>query len=137
MVSWHYVPYFVFSFNNQIKEEIVFSVHNYYLDGNEIQNVTEGQNATEKQNATEIQSVIEIPKIKEYTLEELAEYNGKNGTAYVAYQGNVYDVSNSDLWKGGIHKGHIAGKDLTEEMGKAPHGPEILKGFPVVGTLKK
>ena len=104
---------------------------------NEIQNVTEGQNATEKQNATEIQSVIEIPKIKEYTLEELAEYNGKNGTAYVAYQGNVYDVSNSDLWKGGIHKGHIAGKDLTEEMGKAPHDPEILKGFPVVGTLKK
>jgi predicted heme/steroid binding protein len=98
---------------------------------------TERQNVTEGQNATEIQNVTEIPKIKEYTLEELAEYNGKNGTAYVAYQGNVYDVSNSDLWKGGIHKGHTAGKDLTEEMGKAPHGPEILKGFPVVGTLKK
>ena len=84
-----------------------------------------------------MQNVTEIPKTKEYTLKELAEYNGKNGKTYVAYQGKVYDVSNSDLWKGGIHKGHTAGKDLTEELNKSPHGPEIITDFPVVGTLKK
>jgi len=89
------------------------------------------------EETTEMQNVTEIPKTKEYTLEELAEYNGKNGKTYVAYQGKVYDVSNSYSWKGGIHKGHNAGKDLTEEINKAPHRPEIIKGFPVVGTLKK
>ncbi len=96
-----------------------------------------GEKAIERQTATEIQNVTEIPQMKEYTLKELAEYNGKNGKTYVAYQGKVYDVSNSDLWKGGIHKGHTAGKDLTEELNKSVHGPEIIKGFPVVGTLKK
>ena len=96
-----------------------------------------GEKTTERQTATEMQNVTEISKTKEFTLKELAEYNGKNGTTYVAYQGKVYDVSMSDLWKGGIHKGHTAGKDLTEELNKSPHGPEIIKGFPVVGTLKK
>ncbi len=96
-----------------------------------------GEEATERQTATEIQNVTEIPKTKEYTFKELAEYNGKNGKTYVAYQGKVYDVSDSDFWKGGVHKGHTAGKDLTEELNKSPHGPEIIKGFPVVGTLKK
>jgi predicted heme/steroid binding protein len=97
-----------------------------------------GEKAIERQTATGMHNVTEIPQVKEYTLKELAEYNGKNGKAsYVAYQGKVYDVSNSDLWKGGIHKGHAAGKDLTEELNKSVHGPEIIKGFPVVGTLKK
>jgi predicted heme/steroid binding protein len=96
-----------------------------------------GEKATERKNATEMQNVTKTPGIKEYTLEELANYNGKNGKSYVAYQGMVYDVSNSDLWIDGIHKGHHAGKDLTEELNKAPHSSGIIKGFPVVGTLKK
>ena len=76
--------------------------------------------------------------MKEYTLEELAEYNGKNEKIYVGYQGQVYDVSDSYLWEGGTHQGlHGAGKDLTEDMDEAPHGPEIFKDSPVVGTLKK
>ena len=45
-------------------------------------------------------------------------------------------TSNSDLWKNGDHKGHSAGKDLTEEINKAAHGPGVLTGFPVVGALK-
>ncbi len=96
-----------------------------------------GEKATGRPNSTEMQNVTETPGIKEYTLEELAQYNGKNGKTYVAYQGNVYDVSNSYLWKGGVHKGHNAGKDLTEELDKAPHRPVVIKGYPVVGTLKK
>lgn len=35
-----------------------------------------------------------------FTTEELAKYNGKDGQpAYVAYEGNVYDVSNVKEWK--------------------------------------
>lgn len=84
---------------------------------------------------TEVQTVTEM---KEYTFEELAEYDGKNGKAYVAYQGQVYDVSGSNLWENGTHKdAHDAGKNLTEEMDDAPHGPEELKDYPVVGTLRE
>ena len=87
--------------------------------------------------AAEMHNVTKTPKIKEFTLEELAKYNGKNmKAAYVADQGIVYDVSNSYLWKNGEHKGHHAGRDLTEEISKAAHGPGALMGFPVVGTLK-
>lgn len=76
--------------------------------------------------------------MKEYTLEELADYNGKNRKIYIAYQGQVYDVSDSSLWEGGTHQGlHDAGKDLTEAMDDAPHGPEMFKDYPVVGTLKE
>jgi len=97
-----------------------------------------GENATEGQTATEIQNVAGTPEMKEYTLEELAQYNGQNGKTYVAYQGKVYDISSSSgLWQNGIHHGHNAGQDFTEQMNKAPHGAAILKSYPVVGTLKQ
>lgn len=96
------------------------------------------EEATERQNATEIQNVTEKTEIKEYTLEELAKYNSENEKIYVAYQGKVYDVSSdSYLWKNGNHEGCTAGKDITEEMDRTPHGAEILKNYPVVGTLKE
>ncbi len=55
---------------------------------------------------------------RKFTCKELEEYNGKNGKpAYIAYQGKVYGISQSDLWRGGEHMGmHLAGKDLTEEV---------------------
>jgi predicted heme/steroid binding protein len=94
--------------------------------------ITGGQAVTEPQNATAMQG------IKEYTLEELEQYNGQNGKIYVAYQGQVYDVSaSSDLWKSGNHKGCNAGEDVTGEIDKTPHGAAILKSYPVIGTLKQ
>ncbi len=76
-------------------------------------------------------------EMKEYTLEELSGYNGKSGKIYIAFQGQVYDVTDSYLWEGGSHQGlHDAGQDLTEAMDEAPHGPEVLKDYPVVGTVK-
>lgn len=75
--------------------------------------------------------------MKEFTKEELALYNGKNGKpAYIAYKGKVYDVSTSFLWKDGNHQVlHEAGIDLTEAMEQAPHREEVLGRFPVIGIL--
>lgn len=96
-----------------------------------------GEKAAERQTATEIQNATNKSEMKEFTLKELAEYNGKNEKAYVAYQGQVYDVTDENVWKNGTHKGCNAGTDLTGKIDQTPHGAEILKGYPVVGTLKK
>lgn len=72
------------------------------------------------------------------TLSELAEFDGKNGRkAYIAYQGTVYDVTESALWKSGSHMViHHAGRDLSAELAEAPHGEEVFGKFPVVGQLE-
>jgi predicted heme/steroid binding protein len=71
-----------------------------------------------------------------FTREELKKYDGSRGIAYVAYQGKVYDVSQSYQWKRGVHQiRHYAGCDLTRDMKQAPHNPDLLFRFPVVGTL--
>ena len=50
------------------------------------------------------------------------------------FEGNIYDVSESKLWKDGIHMGrHHAGIDLTSSMAGAPHGAEVLERVPKVG----
>ncbi len=75
---------------------------------------------------------------KEFSREELATHNGEDQPSiYVGYEGKVYDVSESKLWKTGQHmKRHPSGVDLTEEIGGAPHGPEVFDKFSQVGTLK-
>ena len=77
--------------------------------------------------------------MKEYSPQELAEYNGQDGKAiYVVHGEKVYDVSESKLWKGGVHMGrHNAGTDLTTDIQAAPHGTEVFERYPQVGTLKK
>ncbi len=75
--------------------------------------------------------------MRTFRTSELARYNGQNGSpCFVAYRGTVYDVSRSFLWQKGSHQmEHTAGADLTGELGEAPHGPEMLSKFPVVGIL--
>jgi len=77
--------------------------------------------------------------MKEFSLSELQQYNGKKGNkAYIAYEGIVYDVTDSFLWQSGKHQViHHAGEDLTGELSRAPHGIELLKRFKIVGKLKK
>ena len=74
-----------------------------------------------------------------FTLEELSQYNGKNGAkAYVAVDGVVYDVTDVPAWKNGEHKnGLTAGKDLSKEILSSPHGKKVLENLPVVGKLVK
>lgn len=75
---------------------------------------------------------------KEFTLDELKEYDGQNeNKAYVAVDGVVYDVTESDAWKSGKHKNGItAGADLSDIISESPHGEDVLKDLPVVGKLK-
>jgi len=77
--------------------------------------------------------------MREFTPEELAGFNGKDGEpVYIAFQGKVYDVSKSRLWSRGSHMNrHPSGKDLSGEITAAPHGPEVFERYPQVGILKK
>lgn len=74
---------------------------------------------------------------REFTPDELAEFDGKDGrNAYVAVDGVVYDLTDSAAWKNGQHNGFEAGKDLTDEIkNDSPHGVGNLEGIPVVGKL--
>ena len=74
--------------------------------------------------------------MKVFTLEELKQYNGTKGVSYVAYNGRVYDVSQSYQWKKGVHQiRHHAGCDLTPALKQSPHHPDLLFKFPVIGKL--
>ena len=72
-----------------------------------------------------------------YSAEELSHFDGREGRPpYIAYNGTVYDVTASKLWKGGSHlKKHNAGNDLTALLKTAPHGEEKVLAMPVVSTL--
>jgi len=68
----------------------------------------------------------------------LSYYDGKEERpAYVRYGDTIYDVSESGKWKDGSHfRQHAAGTDLTNALSRAPHGEEVLSGFPVVTEVK-
>lgn len=74
---------------------------------------------------------------REFTLKELRQFDGKEGRpAYIAYKGNVYDVSGSRLWKDGSHvRKHLAGHDLSNALKTAPHGEEKVIAMPVAGRI--
>jgi predicted heme/steroid binding protein len=71
------------------------------------------------------------------TLEQLAACDGKEGRpTRFAYQGTIFDASNSKLWRDGQHvKRHDAGTDLSEFLSQAPHGPEVLERISQVGRI--
>ena len=77
--------------------------------------------------------------LKEFSLEELAQFNGQDGRpVYIAHGGKVIDVTASKLWKGGLHmKRHHAGKNLTTDIQAAPHNLEVLDRYPQVGVLRQ
>lgn len=87
--------------------------------------------------ATPVQTPSAANGTLELTLDQLKQYNGKDGNpAYIAVDGVIYDVSKVSRWKNGSHEGYSAGKDLTDSIkGKSPHGTSVLEGIPVVGKI--
>jgi predicted heme/steroid binding protein len=71
-----------------------------------------------------------------YTRSQLALRNGQDREdIWVAYQGLIYDVKLSKLWRKGQHYEHWAGQDLTEELEDAPHNANVFDKFEVIGRL--
>lgn len=87
--------------------------------------------AAGEEPAEEPQDMIEL------TLEELSEYDGQDGSkAYVAVDGEIYDVTDSALWKMGMHNGFQAGQDLTDAIkNESPHGVGNLQRVPKIGII--
>lgn len=70
-----------------------------------------------------------------FTLETLAQYNGKNGQpAYIAVDGVVYDVSSE--FRNGNHHGYSAGTDLSEAFHRQ-HAENYLEVITTVGVLQE
>jgi predicted heme/steroid binding protein len=77
------------------------------------------------------------PAAGDMTVAELGVCDGKDGRpAYIAYNGLIYDASDSSMWKQGQHMArHNAGMDLTEALKLAPHSEDRLQRLPLVGRL--
>lgn len=76
--------------------------------------------------------------LPEYTKHQLALRNGQDrDEIWIAYEGNIYDVKKSRLWRDGNHYEHWAGQDLTEELKDAPHADYVFDKFRIIGKLKK
>ncbi len=72
-----------------------------------------------------------------YTKAQLALRNGQDREEiWVAFQGTIYDVTSSRLWRNGKHYEHWAGQDLTEELGDAPHSERVFERFQIIGKLR-
>ncbi len=74
---------------------------------------------------------------QDLTAEELRGFDGTEGRpAFISYEGKIYDVSGSKLWKGGSHaRKHHAGRDLTDALKTAPHAEDKILSMPEVGKL--
>lgn len=78
-----------------------------------------------------------LENLPEYTKSQLALRNGQDKPQiWVAYLGNIYDVTDSRLWRNGKHYEHWAGQDLTDELKDAPHTQTVFEKFEVIGKLK-
>lgn len=74
--------------------------------------------------------------MKEYTRSQLALRNGQDRPEiWCAFQGLIYDVSKSKLWRNGKHYEHWAGQDLTDELANAPHTEFVFDKFEIIGKL--
>lgn len=72
-----------------------------------------------------------------YTRQQLALRNGTDKEEiWVAFQGIIYDVSRSRLWRNGKHYEHWAGQDLTDELKDAPHNANVFDKYDAVGRLQ-
>lgn len=74
--------------------------------------------------------------LPEYNRFQLALRNGQDKEEiWVAFKGDIYDVTESRLWRNGKHYEHWAGQDLTEELEDAPHTAKVFERFNIIAKL--
>ncbi len=71
------------------------------------------------------------------TTQSLSAFDGREGhTGVVAVDGQLYDVTESRMWREGLHaRRHQAGQDLTAAFDGAPHGKDVLTRVRNIGPL--
>jgi len=70
------------------------------------------------------------------TKSQLSLRNGQDKPEiWMAFQGLVYDMTASKLWKNGKHYEPWAGQDLTAELADAPHTANVFEKFMPIGKL--
>lgn len=78
---------------------------------------------------------------KTVPLLELKRTTGERGTRmWIAFKGNVYDVTDCPKWRLGLHENlHFPGQDLTGEMDDASHSEEVFihDCVKLIGTLEE
>ena len=75
--------------------------------------------------------------MKIYTKQQLALRNGQDKPEiWIAFQGVIYDVTMSKMWRNGKHYEPWAGQDLTEELSDAPHSKQVFEKFTAIGQLE-
>jgi len=95
--------------------------------------ITEQTPATEQNQAGS-----ETNGTREFTIEELQQYDGTNGKpAYIAVDGVVYDVSNEARWAGGRHFGVKAGTDGSTNYMQCHGKSGAVNKLKKVGVVKK
>ena len=73
-----------------------------------------------------------------YTKQQLALRNGTDKPQiWVAYNGLIYDMTESRLWRNGKHYEHWAGQDLIDELPDAPHTEAVFEKFAPIAQLSK
>ncbi|MFZ2948502.1 MAG: cytochrome b5 domain-containing protein [Desulfuromonadaceae bacterium] len=93
------------------------------------------QTAKGDETVTETASTANLSETAErvFTLQELAQHDGQNGSpAYIAINGDVYDVTKVQLLKDGRHHGVTAGNDVTDLF---VHKQAILNRLQIIGKL--
>lgn len=81
--------------------------------------------------------MVEGKLIKSYTKAQLALRNGQDKEeVWCSYNGIIYELTHSRMWKNGQHYEHWAGQDLTDELINAPHGESVFAKFKIIGKLE-
>ncbi len=78
-----------------------------------------------------------MEQLTQYSKAQLALRNGQDKPeVWIAYNGLIYNVTNSRLWRTGNHYEHWAGQDLTDELKDAPHTESVFEKYKPIGRLK-